>query len=289
MAFALLRRRHRVTGREAMPLPPGSGSLECVVLDPVRLPLPRAEVSVRDAEGREVVRGQTDPNGRFATTVRPGAYGLSITSDGYQPVRRDCLATDGVRTTVDSVAMDLAPQPSLPTPGAWRIDPDHSAVRFVARHIGLAAVHGRFNQFEGTLRVGERMEDSRLEVAIDTASIDTNVRQRDDHLRSADFLDVAAYPSMYFASERFVHRGGSRWSVQGALNLHGVSRSVALDTRYLGLGTGIAGETRAACSATAELHREDFTLDWRTMLSRGIAVVGATIRVELDIQAVPEG
>lgn len=288
MAFALLRRRHRATGREATPLPPGSGALECLVLDPVRLPMHRAEVSVRDADGREVVRGQTDPNGRFATTVRPGSYGLAITSEGYQPVRRDCEAADGAHTTVEPVAMDLAPQPALPEPGVWRIDPDHSAVRFVARHIGLAAVHGRFNQFEGTMVIGKTMEESRVEVAINTASIDTNVRQRDDHLRSAEFLNVAAYPYMHFASDRFVHRGGSRWSIQGALNLHGVSRSIALDTRYLGLGTGIGGETRAACSAVAELHREDFTLDWRTMLSRGIAVVGATIRVELDIQAVPQ-
>ncbi|WP_184575296.1 YceI family protein [Streptomyces zagrosensis] len=288
MAFALLRRRHRATGREATPLPPGSGALECVVLDPVRLPLHRADVSVRDAHGQEVVRGQTDPNGRFTATVRPGSYGLAVTSEGFQPVRRNCAATDGLRTALEPIAMDLAPQPALPTPGVWRLDPDHSAVRFVARHIGLAAVHGRFNQFEGTMAIGERMEDSRIEVAIDTASIDTGVRQRDEHLRSAEFLNAATYPHMHFASDRFVHRGGSRWSVQGALNLHGVSRSIALDTRYLGLGTGISGETRAACTAAAELHREDFTLDWRTMLSRGIAVVGATIRVELDIQAVPD-
>ncbi|MER5784528.1 YceI family protein, partial [Streptomyces mobaraensis] len=157
-----------------------------------------------------------------------------------------------------------------------------------ARHIGLAQVHGRFNGFEGTLWVGDRMEESRLDVVIETASIDTGVRQRDEHLRSAEFLGVAQYPYMQFTSERFVHRGGPRWSVQGVLNLHGVSRNVALDTRYLGIGTGIMGETRAACSAVTELHREDFTLNWKSMIQRGIAMIGATIRVELDIQAVPQ-
>lgn len=89
---------------------------------------------------------------------------------------------------------------------------------------------------------------------------------------------------MQFTSERFVHRGGSRWAVQGVLNLYGVNRNVSLDTRYLGIGTGITGETRAACSASTELHREDFTPDWRSMIRRGIA----TIRVELDLQAVPQ-
>ncbi|GAA3034794.1 polyisoprenoid-binding protein YceI [Streptomyces olivoverticillatus] len=79
------------------------------------------------------------------------------------------------------------------------------------------------------------------------------------------------------------------------LNLHGVNRNVSLDTRYLGIGTGtgtgtgtIMGETRAACSASTELHREGFTLDWRSMIRRGIAMIGATMRVELDIQAVPQ-
>ncbi|MBP2406401.1 hypothetical protein SNS2_5027 [Streptomyces netropsis] len=287
MTFALLRRYKRSLHRESAPIPYGAGALDCVVVDPVRLPLHRAEVSVRDADGREVVHGQTDPHGRFATNVAPGEYSVAVTAEGYQPVRQACESTEGTRTDLGTMPMEPAPAPALPAPGAWRIDPDHTAVRFIARHIGLAEVHGRFNQFQGTLWIGERMEDSSLDVVIETASIDTGVEQRDAHLRSPDFLGVDKYPYMQFVSERFVHRGGSRWAVQGVLNLHGVSRNVSLDARYLGLGTGIMGETRAACSASAELHREDFTLDWRSMLSRGIAMIGATIRIELDIQAVP--
>lgn len=76
--------------------------------------------------------------------------------------------------------------------------------------------------------------------------------------------------------------------VSGALTLHGVSRTITLDTRYLGLGNGLEGEVRAACRATTELHREDFTLTWQTMLARGIAVVGSSISIDMDIQIVPK-
>ncbi|MEV8474203.1 YceI family protein [Streptomyces sp. NPDC051173] len=287
MVFALLCRRKRSLHQEVAPIPHGAGALDCLVLDPVQLPLHRAEVSVRDLNGQEVVHGQTDPHGRFATTVAPGEYSLAVTAEGFQPVRRTFMSTEGTRTSLEPVGMEPAPTPAMPAPGAWRIDPDHTAVRFISRHIGLAEVHGRFNRFEGTLWIGESMEHSRIDVVIETASIDTGVKQRDEHLCSAEFLNVAKFPYMQFTSERFVHRGGSRWTVQGVLNLHGVSRNVALDTRYLGIGTGIMGETRTACSASTELHREDFTLDWRSMLQRGIVMIGATIRIELDIQAVP--
>ncbi|MCC3772951.1 YceI family protein [Streptomyces sp. UNOC14_S4] len=287
MAFALLRLHKRSPHREAAPIPYGAGALDCFVTDPVQLPMHRAEVSVRDLNGQEVVHGQTDPHGRFAATVAPGEYNVAVTAEGFQPVRRSVTCAEGVRTALDPMAMEPAPAPALPAPGAWRIDPDHTAVRFVSRHIGLAEVHGRFNRFEGTLWIGENMEDSRIDVVIETASIDTGVAQRDEHLCSPEFLDVAKFPYMQFTSERFVHHGGSRWTVQGVLNLHGVSRNVSLDTRYLGIGTGIMGESRTACSATTELHREDFTLDWKSMLQRGIAMIGATIRIELDIQAVP--
>ncbi|MFI9237369.1 YceI family protein [Streptomyces sp. NPDC053079] len=288
MPLALLRRFKSSPRQGGAPIPRGAGAVDCLVLDPVQLPLHRAEVSVRDAGGGEVLHGQTDPHGRFAATVAPGEYGIVVTAEGLQPVRRSFECTAQTRTEVGPIGMDPAPAPATPGPGAWRIDPDHTAVRFIARHIGLAEVHGRFNRFQGNLWVGERMEQSRLDVVIETASIDTGVEQRDNHLRSPEFLDVAAYPYMRFTSERFLHRGGARWTVQGVLNLHGVSRNVSLDTRYLGIGTGIMGETRTACSASTELHREDFTLNWRSMLQRGIVMIGTTIRVELDIQAVPE-
>jgi polyisoprenoid-binding protein YceI len=139
------------------------------------------------------------------------------------------------------------------------------------------------------VRIAEPVERSALHVVIDAATIDTGVRMRDDHLRSADFLDVLRFPALEFYGDRFVHRGGTRWAVTGALSLHGGTRTVTLDTEYLGLGHGMEGEVRAACRATTELHRDDFTVSWQTMLARGIAVVGPTIRVDLDVQIVPKG
>ncbi|MFE7318381.1 YceI family protein [Streptomyces sp. NPDC057555] len=287
MPFAILRRLRDRTPHSPQPsLPQGAGALDLSVNDPVGLPMAGVETSVRDAGGRDVTLGRTDPNGRLTVTLPPGPYRVMVTSDGFRPARFEVEVVAGERTAPRPVTLEPAPALPLPDTGQWRLDPDHSAIRFSARHIGLAQIHGRFNRFEGGLWIGERMEDSRVEVTIDAASIDTGVRMRDDHLRSAEFLDVARYPHLQFAGERFVHKGGGRWAVQGMLYLHGVSRTVHLDTRYLGIGTGIAGETRTACQAVTELHREDFTLDWRTMLARGIAAIGATIRIELDIQAV---
>jgi polyisoprenoid-binding protein YceI len=174
----------------------------------------------------------------------------------------------------------------MPPPGAWVVDAPHSAIRFIARHVGMANVHGRFERFEGGIRIADRIEDSQVEVHIETASINSGNRTRDNHLRSADFLDVERYPYIRFASDRFVRRAGSKWTVQGHLTLHGTSRSVALDTTYLGLTNGGYGEElRCAALAKTELHREDYTLNWRKMLARGIAVVGPTVQLELDIQA----
>ncbi|MEU5299838.1 YceI family protein [Streptomyces noursei] len=287
MPLAFLRRLSDRTPHSPQPtLPRGAGALDLCVDDPVGLPMAGAEISVLDADGREAMAGRTDPNGRLTVTLPPGDYRLLVTSDGFRPVRCEARVTAGERTAPRPITLELAPALPLPEAGQWRLDPDHSAIRFTARHIGLAEIHGRFNHFEGGLWIGERMQDSRVEVTIDAASIDTGVRMRDDHLRSAEFLDVARFPHLQFTGDRFVHKGGSRWAVQGVLHLHGVSRTVQLDTRYLGIGTGIMGETRTACQAVTELHREDFTLDWRKMLARGIAAIGATIRIELDIQAV---
>ncbi|MGW2635539.1 YceI family protein, partial [Streptomyces sp. NPDC001348] len=105
---------------------------------------------------------------------------------------------------------------------------------------------------------------------------------------SADFLDVDHFPVLEFYSDRFVHKGGAKWAVTGALSLHGVTRTVTLDVDYLGLGNGMEGEARAACRAVTELHRDDFTVSWQSMLARGIAVVGPTIAIELDVQVVPK-
>ncbi|MFJ6578173.1 YceI family protein [Streptomyces sp. NPDC091368] len=268
--------------------PSSAGVLSCRVLDPVHEPVRQAEFVVSDTAGRKVLGGETDPYGTVLATVPAGEYRIAVTSEGYTPYRGSTVVAEGEHRGLGDVLLQVAPQPQLPEPGDWEIDPTHSQIGFTARHIGLARIHGRFNAFAGAVRIAERMERSAMHVVIDAASIDTGVQMRDDHLRSGDFLDVGAFPTLEFFSERFVHRGGSRWAVTGALTLHGVSRTVTLDTQYLGLGSGLEGETRAACRATTELHREDFTLTWQTLLARGIAAVGSSISIDLDIQIVPK-
>ncbi|MET9953913.1 YceI family protein [Streptomyces sp. NPDC006339] len=271
-----------------LPVPRSAGVLSCRVLDPVSEPVRQAEFVLSDTAGRKVLAGETDPYGSVLATVPAGEYRLAVTAEGYAPYHGNALVTENAHAGLGDVLLQIAPQPPLPEPGDWEIDPMHSQIGFTARHIGLARIHGRFNSFAGAVRIAERMERSAMHVVIDAASIDTGVRMRDDHLRSGDFLDVGAYPTMEFFSERFVHKGGSRWAVTGGLTLHGVSRTVTLDTQYLGLGSGLQGETRCACRATTELHREDFTLTWQTLLARGIAAVGSSITIDLDVQIVPK-
>ncbi|MGG8407010.1 YceI family protein [Streptomyces sp. 12297] len=267
-------------------VPPEAGVLSCRVIDQYHQPVRQARFEVTDPIGRRIVSGETDPYGGFLAAVPEGEYRLAVTAEGYAPYHAATLVAAGGRPGPGDIMVEAVEPPVLPRPGHWEIEPTHSAIGFSARHIGLARIRGRFNTFAGAVRIADRMEDSSMHVIIDAGSIDTGVRMRDDHLRSGDFLDAARHPTIEFYSERFIHRTGSRWAVAGALTLHGVSRSVTLDTEYLGLGTGMEGETRAACRATTELQREDFTLTWQSMLAHGIAAIGSSVDVALDVQIV---
>ncbi|MCZ4603414.1 YceI family protein [Streptomyces sp. Lzd4kr] len=279
----------RTSPLAALETPPSAGVLSCRVLDPVNEPVRHAEFVVSDTTGRTVMSGGLDPFGSFVITVPAGEYRLAVSAEGYTPYRTAATVVESTLASLGDVILQVAQPPELPAPGDWEVEPAHTSIGFTARHIGLARIHGRFNSFAGAVRITDPVERSAMHVVIDAASIDTGVRMRDDHLRSADFLDVAAFPTLEFYSERFVHKGGTRWAVTGALTLHGVTRTVVLDTEYLGLGNGMEGEVRAACRATTELHRDDFAVSWQTMLARGIAVVGSSIRVELDVQLVRKG
>ncbi|MFJ7203117.1 YceI family protein [Streptomyces sp. NPDC098789] len=274
-------------GSATLTLPPMAGLLSCRVLDTVHQPVRQARFEVTDPIGRRIVSGETDPYGGFIAAVPEGEYRLAVTAEGYAPYHGATIVEEGApQQGPAEIVLDSIEPPLLPQPGHWELDPAHSSIGFTARHIGLARIHGRFNTFAGAVRIADRMEDSSMHVIMDTASIDTGVRLRDDHLRSADFLDAQRHPTVEFYSERFIHRSGTRWAVAGALTLHGVSRSVTLDAQYLGVGTGLEGETRAACRATVELHREDFTLNWQSMLAHGIAAIGMSVEVKLDVQIV---
>ncbi|CAN5402032.1 hypothetical protein BH23ACT7_BH23ACT7_05530 [soil metagenome] len=173
----------------------------------------------------------------------------------------------------------------VPATGAWPIDPSHSSVEAVARHLMVAKVRGSFERFSGTFTVAERPEDSSVTVEIDAASINTRDENRDTHLRSGDFLDVERFPTLDFVSTAVEPRG-KRWAVHGDLTIRGVTRPVTLDVEYLGTLTDPWGNSKAAFSATAEIDREDYGITWNQALEAGGVLVGRTLKVKLDIQAV---
>lgn len=289
MALGLLRRRLKgaSAGAAGRTLPPGAGAVAREVLDPVNQPMGAADVTVTELRSHRVAaRGATDPYGFFTAVLPPGSYSLLIVAEGLEPHRETVEVVADTGLTPVRVSLQTARQLELPVPGTWLFDPPHTAIRFIAKHVGMAHVHGRFERFDGGIQITQDVSQSRVQVRIDASSITTGNNTRDTHLRSADFLDVERYPYIDFNSTRFAYRGGSKWTLHGTLTMHGVSRSVALDTTYLGMVNGGYGEElRCAALAKAELHREDYTLNWRTMLARGIAVVGPTVQLELDVQA----
>ncbi|WP_242413179.1 YceI family protein, partial [Streptomyces sp. Root1319] len=205
-----------------LPVPRTAGLVSCRVVNPLSEPVRQAEFVVTDTAGRKVVGGETDLFGSLVATVPAGDYRVAVTAEGFTPFHGPVAVAESGHASLGDVVLQVVQPPQLPDPGDWEIEPMHSQIGFTARHIGMARIHGRFNSFAGAVRIADRMEDSAMHVIIDASSIDTNVRMRDDHLRSGDFLDVDRYPTLEFYSERFVHRGGSRWGVSGALTLHGV-------------------------------------------------------------------
>ncbi|HEV7961757.1 MAG TPA: YceI family protein [Actinoplanes sp.] len=189
-------------------------------------------------------------------------------------------------TDLGTVLLDSARRTALPQPGLWTIDPVHSIVRARARHLALSHVEGRFTSFSGRIRIVEPVERSSVEVTIDAASIDTGNADRDAHLRSADFLDVERFPVLSYRSERVVQQSEERWRVDGWLTIRDITRAVALDVSYLGTGADPWGGTRFALVATTQLARRDYEINWNMGLPGGLVVVGPTLRVDLEVQAV---
>src|SRR5688572_17912296 len=117
----------------------------------------------------------------------------------------------------------------VPEPGKYTLDPAHTEIGFVARHLMVAKVRGRFTSFTGGVTIAEDPTQSQLEVDVDAASIDTREEQRDAHLRSPDFFDVEKYPKITYKSTNVSHLKGNRWTVEGELTIRGVVRPVALE------------------------------------------------------------
>lgn len=172
---------------------------------------------------------------------------------------------------------------TVPPVGTWAIDPAHTNVEFVARHL-VSKVRGRFERFAGTFTVAENPLDSRVEVAIDAASVKTGAEQRDGHLLSPDFFDTGNYKELRFTSTG-VAEAGDEWVLDGELTIKDVTRPVRLHFAYLGAAVDPYGNEKVAFSAWAEVDREEFGLTWNATLETGGVLVGRKIRLEFEIQA----
>ncbi len=172
---------------------------------------------------------------------------------------------------------------------AWQIDPDHSQVEFAVRHMMISTVRGRFTQFSGTVELDEADPSrSSVEVRIDAASIDTRAGQRDAHLQSPDFLNVAEYPYLVFKSKRVELRDATRARVIGDLTIRDITREVVLDVEYAGQARSPWGTTSAGFSAKTKINRKDWGLTWNQGLETGGVLVGDEISISIDLEVVQQ-
>jgi polyisoprenoid-binding protein YceI len=169
--------------------------------------------------------------------------------------------------------------------GTWTIDPVHSEVGFAARHMMVSKVRGRFTRFSGQVVTGEDPLASSANAEIDLASITTGNEQRDEHIKSADFFEVETYPTMTYRSTGVRVEDGE-YVLDGELTLKGVTKNVPLKLELNGFGPDPYGGTRAGFTATGEINRRDFNVNFNAALQNGGMVVSDKITLHLEIEAV---
>jgi polyisoprenoid-binding protein YceI len=174
---------------------------------------------------------------------------------------------------------------TVPTAGTFAIDPAHTRVGFVARHLMVSKVRGAFTSATGTITVAEDPLRSSVEVEIDAASIDTGVADRDGHLRSPDFLNVEAHPVLTFRSSSVLEPKGNEFRLAGELTIRGVTRPVELEVEFEGLAKSPWGQEVIGFSATTEIDRDEFGITWNQALETGGVVVGKKVKIEISAEA----
>jgi len=170
---------------------------------------------------------------------------------------------------------------------AWEIDPSHSQATFSVKHMAISTVKGQFKVLSGKLHIDEQNPaDSWVEAQVDVASVDTRDANRDGHLQSPDFFDVANYPTITFKSTKVEHVDGEEYKVLGDLTIRGVTKPVAFKAEYSGQGKDPWGGTRAGLSATAKIDRREFGLSFNAPLESGGVLVGHDVKIEIDLEAI---
>lgn len=175
---------------------------------------------------------------------------------------------------------------TVPAPGTFELDPLHTTVGFVARHLMVSKVRGAFGRATGTITIGEEPLASSVEVSIDAASIDTGVTDRDNHLRSPDFLDIERFPNLTFRSRLVEHASDNEFIAVGDLTIRDVTREVRLAVELEGVARSPWGKEVVGFTASTEIDREDFGITWNQALETGGLLVGDAVAIQLEVQAI---
>jgi len=178
--------------------------------------------------------------------------------------------------------------PAMAAAATWKIDPDHSSIGFKIKHLMVSNVKGSFEKYNGTVDLNETdITKSKVDVSIETASINTNVELRDGHLKSADFFDVVKYPAMTFKSKKVAKAGKDKLKVTGDLTLHGITKEVVLNVDGPSKEIkDLYGNIRKGAAATATINRKDFGLNWNKALEAGGVVVGDDVSISIEIEMI---
>jgi polyisoprenoid-binding protein YceI len=171
-----------------------------------------------------------------------------------------------------------------PSTGVWAFDSAHTSIGFTVKHLMAAKVRGSFKGFSGTIAQGEDAASTSVTVSIEAASIDTGAADRDNHLRSGDFLDVETYPQITFESTSITDKGGE-FDVTGELTIKDVTKPVTLSMSYSGLMSDPWGNEKAIFSGVTKINREEFGLTWNQALEAGGWLVGKDVTIEVEVQA----
>ncbi len=175
---------------------------------------------------------------------------------------------------------------TLPTTGTFALDRSHTQVGFVARHLMVSKVRGRFTDFEGTIVVADDPSASSVEVTIQAASVNTNDENRDNHVRNNDFLSVEEFPTLSFRSTKVELKSRGDWKVYGDLTVRGVTRPVVLDVEFEGVIQDPWGNQRLGFTASGEIDRNDFGVSFNAALETGGFVVSPKVKLEIEAEAV---
>jgi polyisoprenoid-binding protein YceI len=176
--------------------------------------------------------------------------------------------------------------PGATTKTTWKLDPSHTLVEFSAKHLMITTVKGRITDVEGTIVMDEKNpRNSSVEATLKAVSIDTRTEQRDQHLRSADFLNAELFPEIKFRSTK-VEGDKDSFKLTGDLTIRDVTRPITLDIRFEGQQTDPWGGERIGFSGSGKIDRRDFGLTWNQALETGGVVVGNDVKITLEVEAV---